>query len=219
MKRIVLVTLLTLLAAGAHASEWGGHYGTIRLVFDPATLQSAAESEPLPQVGCIVDLYAVLTDLEDCSFAGEAVTHVGGYELKLAVEGAEDWTVLKQTLPEKPLNASRELGTVQCGVYPGVSFLDGPAQLVHWQLRIHGDPENVTFRLDPAGVLSCETLADCPGSGTQALWTGTMTSKQHGLLFSAGYAPAYLNWGGEAPEPEVVRGTGTWQERGFIQAR
>lgn len=218
MNRTILVILCSLLAVGAGASDWGGHYGTIRLVFDPVNLDAVAEVEALPQVGVLVDLYAVLWDLEDCAFAGEALNTVGGYELKLVVEGAP-WKVLSQTLPEKNFNAATEPGTVQCGVFPGVNFVDGPAQLVHWQLLIEGDARNVVFRLDPAGARSCATVPDCADSGTYAIWAGTSSAKQHGLLLSAGYMPAYLNWDGEFPPLEAVHGTGTWQERGFIKAR
>ena len=219
MKRTAIITTaLLLLATASGASDWGGHYGTIRLVFDPATLDAVTESEPYPEVGAIVDLYAVLTDLEPCDFNGEALNAVGGFELKLAAEGGT-WKVLSQELPEKNFNASPEPGTVQAGVFPGLNFRDGSAVLVHWQLQIPGGPHPMTFRLDPAGARSCGTVPDCADSGTYAVWTGTAAAKQHGVLFSAAYTPAYLNWAGEAPAVEPVRGTGSWQERGYLTPR
>jgi len=74
----------------------------------------------------------------------------------------------------------------------------------------------VLFRsLDPAGLRTCETTAGCPGSGTQAVWVASAVAGQAGLVFGAGWSPAYLNWEGEA-DRAVVRGATHWSETGLF---
>ena len=211
-----LCGLTLLLATAAAASTWGGHNGDIRLSFtEGPEFTHVMEQEPLPRVGVIVELYAYLCDVDQVASEGEKFLSVGGWELQLAVDGAE-WDILDTELPQDALNAGTGKGVMYVGKYTGVPFEDGTAKLMRWRIRLHGDPENVVFRLEPSGVNSCDVLPDCRGSDTQAVWAGSGASGQAGMLFSAGYVPAYLNWGDDAPEVEPVRGKTTWRDRGIF---
>jgi hypothetical protein len=103
------------------------------------------------------------------------------------------------------------------GISPEQPLVDGRATLVHWRLMFMGDPKNVRIGLDPAGLHSCRTLPDCPDSGTQALYVGTADSQLNGVMFGAGYAPAFLNWEGE-PDNEPVLGHAPWQKVGICKS-
>lgn len=215
-KRWVLPGALALIVSvPAAASTWGGHYGTINLSFAPGPeIRSTAEADEVPGLGTTVDLYAVFTVDVKIAAEGEQVLTVGGLELKLAVEGAPGWRVVTQEIPVKNFNIAKEAGSVQAGLLPGISFANGPATLVHWALLLPGHPHDVVFRLDPAGVHSCESLDDCKDSGTVAMWSGSMSAGQAGLLFSAAYVPAYLNWTGETPDLAPVHGKVDWSDTG-----
>lgn len=221
--RNVAVTILTgalVLSAAlpVAASDWGGHYGTIHLSFTPAPeITSTTEADEMPGLGTTVDVYAVFTVDQKIAAEGEQVLTVGGLELQLAVDGAPGWRVIKQEINSKNFNIAHDPGAVQAGLMPGISFTNGPAQLVHWTLLIPDHPENVVFRLDPKGVHSCDTLKDCKGSGTVAMWSGSMSAGQAGLLFSASYVPAYLNWTRDGkPDLTPVRGKVDWSDTGLF---
>ncbi len=201
----------------ASAGDWGGHYGDILLSFTPGPVAThVARRDSLPMVGTMVDLYAVLAVPEIVRARGEQVLTVGGLELKLAADGAAGWKVLSQEITGKNINVGPEPGTVTAGLFPGLSFDDGKVQIVHWVVQVPGLARDVVFRLDPAGARSCGGLPGCGESGTFALWAGAVAANQHGLLFSAGYVPAYLN--PTAPDPDLtpVRGKVDWRERGLV---
>lgn len=215
-KAAVCGLTLLLAAVPAVASTWGGHNGNIRLSFtEGPDYTSVREQEALPKAGVILDLYAYLCDVDPIVYKNERYLSVGGWELQLTVDGAE-WEIMELELPPDAINAGREKGVQYVGYYTGVPFVDGDAKLARWRIRLLGDPHDVVFRLDPAGVNSCGTTPGCPGSHTQALWTGSGASGQVGILFSAGYVPAYLNWGDDVPEVEPVQGEGSWRDTGLF---
>lgn len=201
----------------ASAGDWAGHYGDVLLSFTPGPEAThVARRDSLPVVGTMVDLYALLAVPEIVRARGEQVLTVGGLELKLAADGAPGWKVLSQEINGKNINVGPEPGTVTVGLFPGLTFQDGVVQVVHWVVQVPGQARDVVFRLDPAGARSCETLPGCLESGTYALWAGAVAANQHGLLFSAGFVPAYLNPSTPAPELAPVRGKVDWRERGLV---
>ncbi len=209
--------LLAACPSPASAGDWAGHYGDVLLSFAPGPEAAhVARRDSLPVVGTMVDLYALLAVPEIVRARGERVLTVGGLELKLAADGAPGWKVLSQEINGKNINVGPEPGTVTAGLFPGLTFQDGVVQVVHWVVQVPGQARDVVFRLDPAGARSCGTLPGCPESGTYALWAGAVAANQHGLLFSAGYVPAYLN--PTTPEPDLtpVRGNVDWRERGLV---
>jgi hypothetical protein len=212
-----LVAVLAWWAVPATAGDWGGHYGDILLSFTPGPAAThVARRDSLPVVGTMVDLYALLSVPEAVRAHGEQVLSVGGLELKLAVDGAPGCRVVSQEITGKNINVGAEPGTVTAGLFPGVDISEGTAQLVHWVVQVPGLARDVVFRLDPAGVRSCDGLPGCAGSGSFAMWAGTAAANQHGLLFSAGYVPAYLN--PTTPDPDLTprRGKVDWRERGLV---
>ncbi|MBU0742730.1 hypothetical protein KKG45_14035 [bacterium] len=216
LRILSILTLSVVSAAIASASTWGGHHGTIHLSFSEGPkFEHVMKSEPLPELGLVVDLYAVLTDIQPIIYNHGKYLSVGGYELQLKVEGAE-WEILATDLPDQSINVGMNKGCLYVGKFTGIKFIDGNATLVHWSIRLPGEPENVVFSLDPAGLNSCEVLIGCPDSGTQALWTGSGAAKMLGVVFSAGYIPAYLNWNGEEPDLTPVRGEVDWQDTGLF---
>jgi len=212
----VICVLLVSWAAVANAITWGGHNGNIRLTFSEVPeYEHVKWSEPLPKAGVILDLYAILSGVDRVSYLGHQFLSVGGWELQLRIDGAE-WEIMEIELPEHSINVGVEKGCMYVGKYTGVKFVDGDAKLARWRIRLLGEPKNVTFSLDPAGLNSCVSAEGCPDSGTQALWTGSGAADLVGLLFGAGYIPAYLNWDDETPEPTPVRGKGDWQDTGLF---
>jgi hypothetical protein len=210
------IAVLAAAAATARASTWGGHMGTIHLSFSPGPeFTHVATAEALPKVGAIVDLYALLADMPPVVYRGERFLSLGGYELQLKVDGAE-WNILETNLPEPCMSVGQAKGCLWVGKFDGIEFVDGGARLAHWRIQVLGEARNVVFGLDPAGVNSCATLEGCPDSGTQAVWTGSGVANQVGLVFSAGYVPAYLNWEGGEPDLTPVRGKVDWQDIGLV---
>ncbi len=201
----------------ASAGDWAGHYGDVLLSFTPGPVPThVARRDSLPVVGTLVDLYALLAVPEIVRARGEQVLTVGGIELKLAVDGAPGWKVLEQEITGKHINVGPEPGTVTAGLFPGLSFEGGMVQVAHWVVQVPGRARDVVFRLDPAGARSCAGLPGCGESGTFALWAGAVAANQHGLLFSSGYVPAYLN--PSQPESDLTprRGSVGWRERGLV---
>ena len=85
-----VVSAIVFFAAAAGASTWGGHNGTITLSFsDSSYVQVLDGVEPIPKVGAIVDLYAILGDCAPLTWKDEKVLALGGFELKLKIEGCE----------------------------------------------------------------------------------------------------------------------------------
>lgn len=211
-----LCALTLMFAVAATAGTWGGHNGDIRLSFtEGPEYTHVKEQEALPKAGVILDLYAYLCDVDPVVYRNERYLSVGGWELQLAVDGCE-WEILQTEVPERTINAGVAKGVVYAGKYAGVTFKDGDAKLIRWRLRLHGEPEQVVFRLEPAGLNSCQLTPDCPEHAPAALWTGSGAAGQVGIMFGAGYVPAYLNWGEEAPEIAPVRGTGSWRDTGLF---
>jgi hypothetical protein len=135
--------------------------------------------------------------------------------LKLGIEGAENPQVVSKTITIKHLDVSETPEGCVVGLFPDLGLKDGAAVLVTWKVLMRGPARPVKFVLDPSGVQSCDGLEGCAGSETYALWSGSVQARQHGLLFSAGYVPAYLNWEGE-PDLTPVRGTTDWQDTGLF---
>ncbi len=164
--------------------------------------------------GALIDLYAVLDDVALLYWNGLQLRALGGIEFALRIEGGEAM-IVGQEFPLRAFNVRPEPGRLSAGLFPELALRDRRATLVHWRIYVPGTPRNLAFRLDPAALGTCATLEGCPGSGSQALWTGSPVSEMAGLIFSAGYTPAYLNWEGE-PDLAVVRGRGDWSETGLF---
>jgi hypothetical protein len=208
--------VMLLVTAAASASTWGGHNGVVRLSFTSGdTLTSSLNVAPEEGGVVITDLYAVLDGVEPAVYNGTTVASLGGLELRLQIEGAE-YLIMSQEFPFANFNVGQKPGDVRVGAVGGLPLEDGRATLVHWQVLLKGKPRDVTFRLDPAGARSCETLQGCPGSGTDVLWTGSVEQKLEGLIFSAVGAPAYLNWE-EAPAAVAGVGSPSWRDVGACQ--
>ena len=165
--------------------------------------------------GAILDLYAVLEDVALVHWNEWQVRALGGVEFALKIEGGTA-SIVGQEFPVKAFNVESESGRVSAGYFPELPLRDGRATLVHWRLWVPAAARNLTFRLDPTNLRTCGTLEGCPQSGTQALWTGSAVSDLAGLIFSAGFTPAYLNWEGR-PDLAVVRGAKDWQETGLFR--
>ncbi len=203
-------------ALPAAASYWSGHNGTIHLSFSEGdTLKATTTAEPMPGLDAIlVDLYAVIADLDPVVWKGELIASMGGFEFQLAVEGAE-FEVMGKEYSFKHFDAATEPFRCQVGIYPGVSLLSPRVTLVHWTLKLPADARNVKFALDPVGCPSCLKTEGCAADGPPAIWAGTIAADTAGFIFGAGYVPAYLNWEGEA-DLTPVRGTGDWSESGYF---
>jgi hypothetical protein len=208
--------LLVLPRGEARASRWAGENGVVRLAFNQGEeLETVRNVDADEHAAVTVDLYAILCDVDPVALDGERFLGLGGFELRLRVDGAEP-IIAEENFDFAQFNVSQEKGTCMVGIHPGLPLEDGRATLVHWKLILMGRPENVRFGLDTAGLHSCRTLPDCPDSGTQALYVGTSDSGLHGVMFGAGYAPAYLNWEGET-DPEPVRGNAPWRQVGICE--
>lgn len=214
--RLLVAAVVLLTAAAATASEWGGHHGTIYLSFDAGPdVRSVADMEAIEGAGVLVDVHAVLTDLDPILYGGERVLGVGGFELKLAVEGADDARIVGQEVSIKHFDVAEGPEACMVGLFPDLPLVTGSATLVTWQVLIPGEPRPVRFVLDPSGVVSDRSMSDAAVSGSYALWSGSMQLAQHGLLFSSSFVPAYLNWEGDA-DLTPVSGKGSWRDTGLF---
>ncbi len=208
-----IVSLAAALAAPAAASVFGGENGVVRLSFTPAdSLTSVAKVAPGAGGVTVVDLWAYLDGVEPMVRDGEAFLGIGGFELKLVIEGAKG-NITKQDFPFAHFNIGSELGACVVGIDPGQPLDHGRAALVHWQIVFVTPPEKVTFTLDPTALKSCETLPACVGSGIYGLYTGTVTARQMDSIFGTGCARAYLNWP-TAPDTTPLHGTKPWRKEG-----
>jgi hypothetical protein len=213
VKRCLVITACTLLAAPALASIWCGQNGVVRLSFTQAeTLQSVTTVAPGENGVTLVDVWAYLDEVEPMERDGEVFLAIGGFELKLVIEGAPG-SIVKQEFPFPRLNIGPELGFCVVGIDPSARLVKGRTELVHWQVMFPQPPQKVVLRLDPDSVPSCKTVEGCPGSGSFAIYTGTVDADQVSDLFGTGCVPAYLNWP-QAPEVKALRGTSSWRDVG-----
>jgi hypothetical protein len=221
-KRLQAITITTAaclaLAAPAAASIWCGENGVVRLSFSQGEdLTSVTTVTPGEGGVTLVDLWAYLDEVEPMARDGEVFLAIGGFELKLVIEGAAG-TVVKQEFPFPRLNIGKELGTCIVGIDPSARLVNGRTELVHWQVLFPTPPRQVTFRLDAEALPSCKTVPGCPGSGAFMLYNGTVDARQVSDMFGAGCVPAYLNWP-QAPEVTALRGTPSWREVGVYTPR
>lgn len=212
-KRCLVALACVVLAAPALASTWCGQNGVVRLSFTGGEdLVSVTTAAPGEGGVTLVDVWAFLDEVEPMARDGEVFLAIGGFELKLVIEGAKG-TVVKQEFPFPRLSIGKEMGHCVVGIDPSARLVHGRTELVHWQVMFPQPPQKVIFRLDPEGLPSCKTVEGCPGSGSFALYTGTVDAKQVSDMFGAGCVPAYLNWP-QAPEVKPLRGTSPWREVG-----
>jgi hypothetical protein len=219
--RNLLVILLTsglLLVALPTLAGWQGQNGVVRFSFaEGPELQNVTRVEAGENGVTTIDLYAWLTDVELLQKEGEAFLGLSAFELQLVIEGAEGF-ILKQEYPQATRQVGKKLGQCIVGLHPGLGLENGMTQLVHWEIMFQGPVEDVVFRLDPAGLFTCDRTPGCEGSGVSALYVGTRSSGFVGEVFGAGYQAAYLNPTGE-PDLSVVNGTVSWQDVGEFQKR
>jgi hypothetical protein len=195
-----------------------GENGVVRFSFvEGPELEPVAHIPPGENGVTMVDLYAWLTDVEPLKREGEAFLGISAFELQLVIEGAEGF-ILKQEYPQDFRQVGKKLGNCIVGLYPGLDFKNQTTQLVHGQIMFQGKPEDVVFRLDPAGMVTCERTPGCVESGVSALYVGTETSNFVGEIFGAGHQPAYLNPTGETNLDEV-HGTVSWEDVGRFERR
>jgi hypothetical protein len=210
---MVALVALVCAAAPAAASVWCGHNGVLKLSFsDGEGLTPLTTLEPDESGLVMVDLYAVLDEVEDAYKNRERFVAIGGMEMKLVIEGAEG-RIIAEDFPVQVFNFAKLKGQCFVGYTKPLRLNDGRATLAHWTIMFRGRPENVVFRLDPGGLMSCRSLKGCQDGVTPMLYAGTMASDQLGDFFAAPYVPAYLNWDGMPDLAPVGEGTG-WREVG-----
>ena len=219
IRYVFLGFLLVLSLAAVPAwAVFSGENGVIRFSFDPGDdLQPVTHATVGENGVTVVDLYCWLTDVEPLKKEGVAFTGVGAFELLLTIDGAEGF-ILKQEYFQDFRQVGSRPGHCVVGLDPGMSLEDGRVQLVHWEILFQGQPEDVVFGLDPAGLTSCLKDPECDGSDMRALYVGDGASGLNGYIFGAGYQPAYLN-----PSQEVDlqdrHGQITWRDRGQFELR
>ncbi len=209
--------LLIALVGGqpAAASEFCGGNGVVKLAFADTPELPAVQTATPDQTGMtVVDVWAVLDDVERVEGPGGVFLAIGGFELTLAVHGAEA-TILEKEIafPYRDFGASK--AECRVGTHPGQPFTEGRLTLVRWRVGFPGEVSDVVFDLAPDGAASCATLAGCPQSGCHALYAGTVESRQEGFLFGAGSRPAVLNPTAE-PDLAVDPCTVGWREAGIF---
>lgn len=213
---IAAAAVLLAAAAPAAASNWGGFNGVLRLAFDEAdSLCQVRTAEPDSSGLVFVDVYAVLEEVFPVSYDGEGFMGVGGFELKLEIEGGGQ--VVAQDIPGKSVNLAKTQGEIMAGVYPSIDLVRGRATLAHWRVLFVGRPKDAVFRLAEGWPPSCETVEGCPGTGTAIFFVGSPDANLTGLSFSAAWSPAYLNWTGE-PDTSPRGGKPGWNETGLFGA-
>jgi len=217
LRPAVLLATLLILAPVAGAVTWGGHLGTVHLSFQPAPdVQPVLMQEPEPGPGLLVDVYAVMKDMDPVLYQGERVLAAGGFEMRLRVDGADDAQVLAKEVPILHLDVAPDNATIICGLQPDITFQDGGVVLAKWRVRIPGETARpVSFHLDPDGPRSDAGLEGVKDAGVFMLWTGSLQNRQHGLMFAAGYVPAWLN---PRDDPDLTprHGSTTWQDTGLF---
>lgn len=220
MKRTLIIAgvAVLVLAQAAAASTWCGENGTLRFDFTGADSLVTVFDAGEPDKGVTrVKVHCWLDDLDPVALDGEAFLYVGGFELSLAITGAEAF-ILDQEIPGKSLDLGKQVGTIAAGLYPGLKIENGRVLLATWEIMFQGRPENVRFGLDPAGARSCGTMDDCPVGETHAIYVGNEGSRQLTYMFGAAYEPAWLNPTGDVDQ-DPVRGPRDWSEVGVFEAR
>ena len=213
-KACLVVAVCVVLTVPALGSTWCGENGVVRLSFTKGEdLTSVTTVAPGEGGATLVDVWAYLDEVEPVARDGEVFLAIGGFELKLVIEGASG-SIVKQEFPFPRVNIGKEPGFCVVGIDPSARLANGRTELVHWQIMFPQAPQKVVFRLDPEALPSCGTVEGCPGTGSFALYTGTIDAKQVGDLFGAGCVPAYLNWP-QAPEVKALRGTSSWRDVGI----
>ncbi len=202
-----------LILAGSALAAWNGQNGVVRFSFVEGPELQPVAHVPAGENGItMVDLYAWLTDVVPLERDGEVFTGTAGFELALTIEGAEAF-ITKQEYLQPCREVGQGKGKCIVGLDPGLDLDHGRAQLVHWQIMFQGEVKDVVFRLDPAGLFSCERVEGCEGSGVSVLYVGTRSTNFVGEVFGAGYQPAYLNPTGETDLTDI-NGTSSWQDVG-----
>ncbi|HPF35574.1 MAG TPA: hypothetical protein P5571_02145 [Candidatus Krumholzibacteria bacterium] len=213
----ILLAALLFLATSAGAVTWGGELGVVHLSFQPAPdVQPVLEQEPAQGLGLLVDVYAVMMDMDPVRYRGERVLAAGGYEMRLRVEGAEGAQVLGKEIPVNNLDVAPDNAGIICGLQPDITFQDKGVVLAKWRVRIPGDnPKPVSFHLDPEGAVSHRGVAGAEDAAPYMLWTGSLQNRQHGLMCAAGYVPAWLNPEGE-PDLTPRHAKVSWRDTGLF---
>ncbi len=188
----------------AAASDFCGGNGVVKLSFvEGPDLQPVVVADPDSMGLTVVQVWAVLDEVEG---PGGVFLALGGFELELRITGAEPVFVEKACLfPHRDIG--QRPTQLWVGASEGAPIEDGRVSLCRWKVGFAGEPRDVRFDLDPAGLISCDRVDGCPGSGASALYVGWLDSRQEGFIFSAGCAPAVLNAVGEpdlAPIPTKV---------------
>ena len=210
---LVLVLVCGLPAA---ASDFCGGNGVVKLAFADTPELPAVHTASPDQTGMtVVDVWAVLDGVDRVEGPGGVFLAIGGFELTLDVQGAEAIILEKQVaFPYRDFGSSK--AECRVGTHPGQPFTDGRLTLVRWRVGFEGEVADVIFDLAPDGAASCATLDGCPGSGSRALYAGTVESRQEGFLFGAGSRPAVLNPTGEV-DLAVRPCTVSWREVGIFE--
>jgi hypothetical protein len=200
---------LVLLPATSGATVWCGDNGLFQFSFiEGDSLVTVLHLEKSAAEVTFVDIYCWLADIDPVVREGDVFLHVGGFELKLTISGAE----------AEILNLGKELGQVAAGLHPEQKIRDGKVLLVHWKVMFKGPVVNVRIGLDPTGLMSCEEIKGCRESEPPALYVGNEGSRQEGLLVGAGYIPSWINPTAE-PDQIPVTGKQSWQDVGLFTAR
>ncbi len=88
-KRCLVAAACVVLAAPAVASTWCGQNGVVRLSFTQGEeLTSVTTAAPGESGVTLVDVWAYLDEVEPMARDGEVFLGIGGFELKLVIEGA-----------------------------------------------------------------------------------------------------------------------------------
>lgn len=216
MRMLIALLVVVALVVPVAATDWCGCNGMVYLSFDAKVTTSVKEQAAGDGGITMVDVYAVLDDVDKVEGPSGVMLALGGFELELRVTGAEPLAVSKDVLvPHRDFGAR----ATQCRVgTPGEKILDTRLPLCHWLVTFQGDFADVRFDLDPAGAASCDGVAGCRDAAASAVYVGTVDARQEGFLFGAGCVPAVLNPTGE-PDLTPVPCTVTCDAAGIFRSR
>ena len=122
------------------------------------------------------------------------------------------------TLPAEAINFSKEHLAYVVGMRMPLKIKDGRVLLGSWKLMFQGEPRDVRISIASEGVLTCKDTEGCPGSGTRAVYVGTIDANQISEVFGAGCVPAWLNPQDE-PDLTPLTGNSSWQDVDRAKAR
>lgn len=200
---LAVLTGAVLLAVPAMGAVWCGENGVVRFSFaageDFVDVWQTGDAE---NGVTMVDVYAWLTDVDPVAYEGEQFLHLGGYELDLAITGAEAF-IIAQEFPGEVLNVGRKNGNIAVGFVPGQRLVDGRVLLVKWQVMFQGRPENVRFGLSGAESMTCSKAEGCAEDAPPMIYVGVESTSKLGTLFGAGYVPSWLNPTGDPDRTAV----------------